>query len=182
MNKFETLVTITTNQRLAEEKDNQLINTIPALKPRHKLRLGTIRRNNRIAGEVRQAKMDFLSEIRADIKKADPLFGMDPWEKMEFLRQQTKDNDGFDNSPCPMAERMETGVGYAVRKECSYLEELLPAMFQRALKLANGDMEKLSDVIEAREKASHGKWANNGQRVGWFADRQEMIAAEVAVE
>ena len=91
--------------------------------------------------------MKFLTALREDMVKNDPSVFMDEWEKLAYLKDQQKgDDDHFDTSPCPKNEIADLeGVGDA------------EGIMDRALTLANGDMEKLADVLGAKDKAT-SKW------------------------
>jgi hypothetical protein len=100
------------------------------------------------SGEIlNQAGMNFLSGIREEVLAADPTAFMDNWEKMDYLKKQQKNSeDKFDNSPCPPEEMASLeGVGDA--------EDIM----DRALTLAGGNVEKLADVLEHKDKMT-SKW------------------------
>ena len=116
------------------------------------------------------AGMDFLAAVHTEILEKNPTAFMGTVEAMDYLKGQTKHvDDGFDNSPCPLAEMVATeGIADA------------HGILERALRLVNGNVDKLANVLEANDKA-RSAWAGKGNHY----DKRKLAAAEaepVAVE
>jgi hypothetical protein len=95
--------------------------------------------------------MDFLAAVHIEIVEKNPTAFMGTVEAMDYLKGQSKHvDDGFDNSPCPIAEMADLdGVADA------------SGILERALMLAGGNVNKLADVLEAHDKA-RSAWAGKG--------------------
>src|SRR5574343_2001814 len=88
-----------------------------------------------LATKRHAAHMTFLHSIHDEILAKNPTAYMTTAEALAFMKEREKrDQDRFDNSPCPLEERADLeGVADAA------------GSMERALRMAGGDTERLAD-------------------------------------